>query len=87
MTRFSQQPLVGDDGLAGRPVDVAALAHEQADPGADGQQVGVGEEPLDLEADLGGVPEVVVVAARHEVAMRGQDAGVAGSRRGRRCGC
>ena len=26
-----QQPLVADDRLAGRPVDVAALAHEQAD--------------------------------------------------------
>ena len=74
-----QQPCVADEGLTRRPVDVAALAHEEPDAGADGQQLGVLEQPGDLEPDLGRVPEVVVVAARHELTVGGEHPGVAGA--------
>ena len=72
----AEQHLVGDHRRTARPVDVA-VPHQQPDAGADGQQVGIGLQAGDLLADLGGMPQVVVVATSDDLAAGAVDAEVA----------
>src|SRR5689334_5715504 len=80
----AKQQLVTDPFGASRPVGNLASGQHEPDPRADNQQVGLVKQPGDLSVQLGGMPDVVVVATRDELAAGQGDARVPGARQARR---